>query len=104
MFEWLKDWDNVHIKGIKKPIAQQNNKFNQGRMFQDAQKLNAKAAMLSGPPGIGKTSSCRIICSSLGYEVLEMNASDCRNKLSIEQGIATLAKNKSINYFTVSGI
>ena len=49
--------------------------------------------MVSGSPGIGKTSACRIICQSLGYEVLEMNASDCRNKSAIEQGIFTIAKN-----------
>ena len=49
--------------------------------------MNAKSVLISGPPGIGKTSSCRIICKNLGYEVHEMNASDCRNKLSIEQGI-----------------
>jgi replication factor C subunit 1 len=44
-------------------------------------RLNAKAALVSGPPGIGKTSACRILCKTLGYETLELNASDSRNKL-----------------------
>ena len=37
----------------------------------DAPNLNAKAALLSGPPGIGKTSAARIVCAQLGYEVIE---------------------------------
>ena len=64
---------------------------------------NAKAALISGPPGIGKTSACRIICKHLGFEVMEMNASDCRSKLAIQSGITTLSTNKSIDYWTVAG-
>ena len=45
--------------------------------------MNARACLLSGPPGIGKTSAARIVCRQLGYEVLETNASDTRNKNSI---------------------
>ena len=59
--------------------------------------------LLSGPPGIGKTSACRIICKHLGYEVLEMNASDCRSKLAITNSISTLSNNKSIDYWTMAG-
>jgi replication factor C subunit 1 len=50
----------------------------------DMPRLNAKAALVSGPPGIGKTSACRILCKTLGYETLELNASDSRSKLQIE--------------------
>jgi replication factor C subunit 1 len=46
-------------------------------------RINAKAALISGPPGIGKTSACRILCKTLGFETLELNASDCRNKLHV---------------------
>ena len=62
-------------------------------------RLNAKAALVSGPPGIGKTSACRILCKSLGYETLELNASDSRSKLQIEQELTTISSNKSIDYY-----
>jgi replication factor C subunit 1 len=58
---------------------------------------------LSGPPGIGKTSAARIVCAQLGFEVVEQNASDTRNKSSIESSIKDLSTNKGIDYFSVAG-
>ena len=52
--------------------------------WQDIQDPNRRAALISGPPGIGKTSAARIVCAQLGYEVIEKNASDTRNKAAIE--------------------
>lgn len=46
---------------------------------------------MSGPPGIGKTSAARIVCMNLGFEVLEMNASDTRNKNSIQSMLKDLS-------------
>ncbi len=54
-----------------------------GGQWSSMPNVNAKAVLLSGPPGIGKTSAARIVCRGLGYEVLETNASDTRNKNSI---------------------
>lgn len=98
LFEWLKDWDEVHIRGNKKPVPKST-----GRNWQDQQKVNAKSVLVSGPPGIGKTSACRIVCKHLGYEVMEMNASDCRSKTAISSMLNTLSTNKSIDYFTTHG-
>ena len=41
-----------------------------------------KAVLISGPPGIGKTSSATLVCTQLGFSVMEVNASDSRNKAS----------------------
>ena len=67
-------------------------------------KVNAPAVLLSGPPGIGKTSSARIVCKQLGYEVLEMNASDTRNKSTIQSVVKDLSSNQSLDYFSVAGL
>ena len=40
-----------------------------------------KAVLISGPPGIGKTSASKIICRALGFDVMEVNASDTRGKV-----------------------
>lgn len=94
LFEWLKDWDDVHVKGNKKKQTA-NFKFNRGgaNPWASMPNINAKAALLSGPPGIGKTSSVRIVCKMLGYEVFELNASDCRSKLGISSALGTIVGN-----------
>ena len=66
--------------------------------------MNAKAVLLSGPPGIGKTSAARIVCRDLGFEVIETNASDTRNKNSIQNMLKDLSSNTSLDYYSVSGI
>lgn len=75
LLEWLRDWDDVHIRGFKKDIPKPTGYGS----WQNTIRLNAKSVLVSGPPGIGKTSACRIICDHLGFECLEMNASDCRS-------------------------
>jgi len=92
---WLKDWDNVHIQGNKK-----NAKFDskKGKDAWAQNNLNAKGCLVSGPPGIGKTSSVRIIAKTMGYEVIEQNASDVRNKLAVEGLLNHLTDNTLVNF------
>ena len=47
--------------------------------------MNAKDVLLSGPPGIGKTTAIRVVAKALGFQVLEWNASDVRNKKGMDQ-------------------
>lgn len=75
-----------------------------GMSWQDSANLNARAALISGPPGIGKTSAARIVCAQLGFEVVEQNASDVRNKGAIEHAIKDLSSNKSLDYFSSFGL
>ena len=44
------------------------------------------------------------MCAQLGYEVVEQNASDVRNKGAIENAIKDLSLNKSLDYFSVAGV
>lgn len=43
-----------------------------------------RAILLSGPPGIGKTTSAHLMAKMKGYSPIEMNASDTRSKKLIE--------------------
>jgi len=52
-----------------------------------------KAALLWGPPGVGKTSLVEAICNEFNLEKIEMNASDFRRKNDIER-IAIAAATK----------
>ncbi|PON65873.1 Replication factor C subunit, partial [Parasponia andersonii] len=48
-----------------------------------------KAVLLSGTPGIGKTTSAKLVSQMLGFQTIEVNASDSRGKADakIERGI-----------------
>ncbi|MGC2288241.1 MAG: AAA family ATPase [Thermoplasmata archaeon] len=59
-----------------------------------------RAALLAGPPGVGKTTAAIALAHDLGWGLVEMNASDARNRTSIEQvaGRASLT-----NAFSLTG-
>ncbi|EAR83422.1 BRCT domain protein (macronuclear) [Tetrahymena thermophila SB210] len=96
MMEWLHDWVEVVIKGNKKQVK--NSFFNRAQGVPDnSSNVNAKACLLSGPPGIGKTTSVRLIAKFMGYEIREWNASDERNKKSVNNILGDLKSNSILN-------
>lgn len=44
-----------------------------------------RAAVLSGPPGVGKTTAALAVAADFGWSLVEMNASDARNEAAINQ-------------------
>jgi replication factor C large subunit len=57
--------------------------LNRFRNIKLREKLNNRALLLYGPPGIGKTSSILAIANALKFDVVIVNASDKRNKSSL---------------------
>jgi replication factor C large subunit len=55
-----------------------------------------KPLILIGPPGTGKTSFITSMANFLNYDLVELNASDFRNKASLESIIQPLLHNSSI--------
>ncbi len=48
-----------------------------------------RSVLITGPPGIGKTTTVHLVCKSLGYHVVEYNASDTRS-ISTLRGLIAL--------------
>lgn len=71
LFNWLKNWQKWHVSGEAKAKKAWNDQ-DTGSTF--------KAALLSGPPGIGKTTTAQVVCKEAGYTYVELNASDSRSK------------------------
>ena len=51
------------------------------------QNPSARAALLSGPPGIGKTTAAHLLGKECGYDIVELNASDKRDMSSIRKAL-----------------
>ncbi|XP_020847263.1 replication factor C subunit 1 isoform X2 [Phascolarctos cinereus] len=91
LLRWLRSW-HKNMSEDKKPVKV--SKFggkDDGSSF--------KAALLSGPPGIGKTTTASLVCEELGYSYVELNASDTRNKSSLKDIVAESLNNTSIKDF-----
>lgn len=60
-----------------------------------------RAALVSGPPGIGKTTSTALVCRDLGFRILSVNASDSRGKSgSVRDGVAGSLSSRIREYVT----
>lgn len=59
-------------------------------------KTKAKALLLSGPPGIGKTCMVHALCKDQDYDIVELNASDQRGKADMERFAREIISNTSL--------
>jgi DNA polymerase III delta prime subunit len=83
-------WEDVVINGNKKYVA---NSFAKGRV----ENPNANCLFNFSDPGIGKTTTLRLIVQEKKYRTFELNASDQRNKGIINMGVGYLMDSKE-NY------
>ena len=60
-------------------------------------------ALLSGPPGIGKSTLAALVAKEAGFDITEFNASDVRSKKSMQNGgLRDIVQNTSICFDTKS--
>ncbi|KAI6221030.1 Replication factor C subunit 1 [Aphelenchoides fujianensis] len=93
LLRWLQAWPrhNLGPASVMKKQKPANARADDGSAF--------KAALISGPPGIGKTTAARLICDELGLESIETNASDTRNKKLLEQKVSEMLHSQKIGDF-----
>lgn len=69
LHDWLANWHKEFLHSVKKPT---------GKKQSDS--AAKKAVLISGSPGIGKSTSAKLVSQMLGFNVIEVNASDSRGK------------------------
>lgn len=95
LLTWLSNWHSNNDGKKKHPRPSPWAKNDNGAYF--------KAALLSGPPGVGKTTTATLVCKELGFDAVEFNASDTRSKKLLKEQVSELLNNKSLyGYFTDS--
>lgn len=95
LLRWLQNWHRNHGGVSSKPAVAKFGKFGGGKDDGSA----FKAALLSGPPGVGKTTTAVLVCEELGFSYVEMNASCTRSKNSLKEVVAESLNNTSIENF-----
>ncbi|BGP50272.1 DNA replication factor C complex subunit Rfc1 [Rhodotorula kratochvilovae] len=82
---WLEAWPKSLASNFKKPGP-------------DAMNTH-RCVLISGPPGIGKTTSAHLVANLLGYDVLELNASDTRSKKLLEEAFRSKTSDMTLKGF-----
>lgn len=75
VLRWLKGWDHIVFPGSAK-VKPKSSRMND----ESEEQRHRKILLLTGPPGLGKTTLAHVCARQAGYEVQEINASDERSR------------------------
>lgn len=87
---WLNAWSVYHLTTPSQHNFVSNRLFRPNSVKSGFKKpgkdgMNIyRGVMISGPPGIGKTTSAHLVAKLAGFTPIELNASDARSKKLVE--------------------
>ncbi|CAI6330543.1 unnamed protein product [Periconia digitata] len=97
VLRWLKGWDPIVFPGVSKQKAKALKSA-----YGDEEQKHRKILLLTGPPGLGKTTLAHVCARQAGYEVQEINASDERSKDVVKGRIRDMVGTENVRGITSS--
>ncbi|KAL7057282.1 hypothetical protein AAHC03_019397 [Spirometra sp. Aus1] len=94
LFNWLSSWREDYAAGHKAKGYSSAPPWAAGNSSDNGSW--ARAALLSGPPGIGKTTTAMVVCAELSLSTIELNASDTRSKRSLQEEVSEALAMRSL--------
>lgn len=92
----MQPWTKVYQPKNLSELQGQDSAINQLRSFIENFNKGKKSALIYGPTGSGKTSAIHALAKDLNYEIMEVNASDKRNKDEIHQLVGSASNQMSL--------
>ena len=89
VLKWLKRWDPMVFPGVVKPQSK-------WASAEEDPKVLRKILLLTGAPGLGKTTLAHVCARQAGYEVVEINASDDRTSSVVKGRIKDCLATESV--------
>ncbi|KDQ61061.1 hypothetical protein JAAARDRAFT_67462 [Jaapia argillacea MUCL 33604] len=83
---WVKEWDFC-VFGKKKGKKRARDDAQEDEYRDEYHRPRERILLLSGPPGLGKTTLANVIAQQAGYSVFEINASDARSGSIVDDRI-----------------
>ncbi|KAI0672750.1 P-loop containing nucleoside triphosphate hydrolase protein [Trametes maxima] len=87
VLSWVKEWDSCVFGKGKARGKKRARGDEDGENLDEWRRPKEKLLLLSGPPGLGKTTLAHIVAQHAGYEVFEINASDARSADVVDERI-----------------
>ncbi|KAG0243590.1 hypothetical protein BGW41_001801 [Actinomortierella wolfii] len=97
VLSWIKEWDQcVFGRKYRKSIPAHKKQYQEFKRPDPLGRPDRKILLLTGPPGLGKTTMAHVIAKQAGYNVIEVNASDDRTGAAIKGKIESALEIQSI--------
>jgi len=98
VLRWLKGWDPIVFPGTNKPKPK-NKTYDE----MAEERPHRKVLLITGPPGLGKTTLAHVCARQAGYEVVEINASDERSGNVVKGRIRDIVGTENVKGVNTKG-